>query len=122
MDSNNNYQQSQQQYQPQQPYQQTYQQQPYQQPYAPQQQAPNAPVGLAVASMVLGILSLVLSCCVPYIPFILALLAVIFGGVSLSKKMGGKGMAIAGLVCGIISLIPAIVVVLMGGAIWASML
>lgn len=103
MDPNNNY------------------QQPYQQPYqAPQQPQPSA--GLGIASMVTGILSLVLSCCVPYVPFILALLAVIFGGVSLGKKMGGKGMAIAGLVCGIISLAPAVIVLIMGSAIWASLL
>lgn len=78
---------------------------------------PQGSSGMAVASMVLGILALVLSCCVPYVPFILALLGVILGAVSLAKKLGGKGMAIAGLVCSIISLIPAVLVVIGGAAL-----
>lgn len=72
--------------------------------------------GLAIASMVLGIIGLVLSCCVPYVPILLGLLAVILGGVSLAKKQGGKGMAIAGLICGIITLIPAIILIVFGAA------
>ena len=77
-------------------------------------------VGLAVASMVCGICSLVLACCVPYVPFVLALIGVILGGVSLSGHRGGKGMAIAGLVTSIISLIPAVMVVLAGASLLAS--
>ena len=76
--------------------------------------------GLAIASMVLGIFALVLSCYIPYLPILLGLLAVIFGGVSLAKKMGGKGMAIAGLVCGIIALIPAIILIITGAALIGS--
>lgn len=71
--------------------------------------------GLAIASMVCGIISLTVSCCIPYLPFALSLLAVVFGSVSLGKHMGGKGMAIAGLVCGIIGLVSA-VIILVGGA------
>lgn len=85
------------------------------------QAAPKKSAGLAIASMVLGIVALVLSCCVPYLPIVLALLAVILGGVSLAKKMGGKGMAIAGLVCGIIGLVPAVVVVVSGAALVSSL-
>lgn len=73
--------------------------------------------GLAIASMVLGIIALVLSCCVPYVPILLGLLAVILGGVSLAKKQGGKGMAIAGLICGIITLIPSILLLVTGAAL-----
>lgn len=69
------------------------------------------PVGLGVASMVCGILSLVLSCCVPYLPLILALVAVVLGAMGI-KKNAGKGMAIAGLVCGIIGLIPSLLFVI----------
>lgn len=86
-----------------------------------QQAAPKKSAGLAIASMVLGIVALVLSCCVPYLPIVLSLLAVILGGVSLAKKMGGKGMAIAGLVCGIIGLVPAVIVVVSGAAILSSL-
>lgn len=67
-------------------------------------------VGFGVASMVCGILSLLLSCCLPVVPFILSLIAVILGGVGI-KKNSGKGMAIAGLVCGIIALVPAVMIV-----------
>lgn len=90
-----------------------------QQPVYVQPAAPQGSKGLAIASMVLGIVALVLSCCVPYLPIILALLAVVLGGVSLAKKKGGKGMAIAGLVCGIIGLVPAVLVVV-GGLSLAS--
>ena len=49
--------------------------------------------GLSIASMVCGICALVFTCCIPYVPQILGILGVIFAGVSLSKHMGGKGMA-----------------------------
>lgn len=96
-----------------------YQQPVYQQPMMPQE--PPKSVGLAVASMVMGILALLLSCCVPYLPILLALLAVVFGAVSLAKKMGGKGMAIAGLVCGIIGLIPAVILIVTGAALFSAL-
>lgn len=46
--------------------------------------------GLAIASMVLGITSIVPGWCIPYFPFILGLIGVILGGVSLSKKTRWK--------------------------------
>jgi len=76
-------------------------------PAPPPQQQTN---GLAVASLVLGILSLLLFfTIVP--PFILGGLAVIFGILGLSKaKQGGpyKGLAIAGLACGAVGIIATI--------------
>jgi hypothetical protein len=71
--------------------------------YAP---APgNLPKGLAIASMVLGILSLV-GCCLWPISGPIGVVAVALGFMAKSKADsgtgGGKGMAIAGLVCGII--------------------
>lgn len=105
-------------------------QQPYaQQPYAQQQnfsqsfmqEPPKKGVGFAVTSMVCGIVSLVLSCCIPYVPFILALVGVVMGAVSLHGHRGGKGMAIAGLVTSIISLVPAVLVVIMGASMMAAL-
>ncbi len=93
--------------------------QSYAQPYG--QQPEKKGVGFAVTSMVCGILSLVLSCCVPYIPFILALVGLILGAVSLHGHRGGKGMAIAGLVMCIISLIPAVLVAIMGASLIAAL-
>lgn len=76
-------------------------------------------VGLAVASMVLGIISLLLGCCFGYITIPAAIIAVILAAVSMSKKMGGKGMAITGLVTSIISLIPAAIVAISGTSLLA---
>ena len=72
--------------------------------------------GLAIASMVLGITSIVPGWCIPYLPFILGLIGVILGGVSLSKKQGGKGLAVAGLVTSIISLVIYLILFIVVGA------
>lgn len=66
--------------------------------------------GLAVASLVLGILSL-LSFFTIVPPFIMGGLAVIFGIIGLSKAKQGapnKGLAIAGLICGAAGIVAAI--------------
>lgn len=67
--------------------------------------APPAPPktnGKSIASLVLGILSIV----IPYVGFILGIVAIVFSSLSLKeiKRTGeqGKGLSIAGLVCGII--------------------
>lgn len=75
--------------------------------------------GLAIASLVCGILSLVLFW-IPWLGFLLGIVAIIFGGVATSQirrdpDLGGRGMAIAGLVCGIIGVaIWLIVIALIG--------
>lgn len=85
--------------------------QPPQQPYPPQQfVAPPRTDGFAVTAMVLGIIALV-TC---YFGIILGTIAVVFGHLSLGKikrepQLGGKGMAIAGLVCGYISIAVTVV-------------
>ena len=70
----------------------------------------NAVSGLSIASLVLGILSLVL-CCNPIkilgliivpLQFVCALLAIIFAAITIKKPP--KGFAIAGLVTGIVSM------------------
>lgn len=65
--------------------------------------------GLAIASMVCGILSLVFFW-VPlfrFLQFPIGIIAIIFGAVAIRQigrepNLGGRGMAIAGLVCGIV--------------------
>lgn len=66
--------------------------------------------GLCVASMVLGIIAIVFMF-IPFVNFvglILAILAVVFGAIGIpssgKKSQSGKGMGIAGLVLGVISL------------------
>ena len=120
------YQQSQQSYQSQpyqapdyqsQSYQQPYQSQPYQAPqYSAQpyqaspydmQDQPKRSSGLAIASMVCGILSVVI-CCGMWISWILSVVAIILGAVSLSKRQGGRGMAIAGIITAVFGLLLSI--------------
>jgi len=61
--------------------------------------------GFAITSMVLGIIA-TLSC---YLGIIPGIIAIVFGHISMGKfkrnpQLGGKGMAIAGLVCGYIGI------------------
>ena len=106
-------------------YQQQYQQQnqQYQQPYGqPQylQQYQPVPVqgdkrGMAVASLVCGILGLIL-CWVPFAGLIINAMAIIF--FILARKDGPNaqsGMATAGFVCGIIGFIVALFVTIAVG-------
>jgi hypothetical protein len=73
--------------------------------------------GLAIASLILGILSLVF-CWAPYfIGVIMGVLAIVFGGVAMGQTgrdpaLGGRGMAIAGLICGIIGVVIFVILVI----------
>ncbi|MBV9099857.1 MAG: DUF4190 domain-containing protein [Candidatus Dormibacteraeota bacterium] len=80
-------------------------------PYPPQQQwSPAAPKnGIATAAGVLGIISIFI------FGLILGILAIIFGSIGLrnANRMGGlgRGMALTGIVCGIIGLVAWIVII-----------
>lgn len=63
---------------------------------------------LAIVSLVLGIISLVCCMC-PGVPIISSIAAVIVGAISINKKQGGKGMAIAGVILGSIGILMGIV-------------
>ena len=76
----------------------------------------NHPV--AVVSLVFGILSLTLGCCC-WLHIPLGLTAVVTGGFGIhfgNQGRGGKGMAIAGLIMGIISLIVYTILAIIGVA------
>jgi hypothetical protein len=116
-------------YQPEQPAPQ-YAVQPYAtQPYVTQPGYPMAayPVlrtsGLAVAGMVVGILALV-GFWIPVADLLLGFLAIglSWAGIVQGGKPGytGRGMGIAGLVCGILGVIPAIVVMLFFFGLFAA--
>jgi hypothetical protein len=68
--------------------------------------APPKPLGLAGASLVLGIVACALCLNVLFIP---SILAIIFGSIALHRVRagtgGGKRMAKAGLICGIVSFV-----------------
>lgn len=81
--------------------------------------------GLAIASLVLGILSLFLWF-IPFIGQILPIAAIVFGAVGLHKikldnTLTGKGMAIAGIIIGVVSLIISILAIL-SAAMFVNML
>jgi len=68
--------------------------------YQPIPQPPQEKLGLAVASMVLGILAIL----IPYVGLILGIIAIILSAKAMKQYHAGagKGMAIAGLICGIV--------------------
>lgn len=78
---------------------------------------PNQGEGLAIASLVLGIISLVMVWCL-FLGAPLAILAIIFGSMGLNKP--GHGMAVAGLVMGAIELGLSTLIIVIGSmhAMW----
>lgn len=64
--------------------------------------------GLAVASLVLGILAII-TCLVWYIGIVLGVLAVVFGAVSIKKR--GRKKAIAGIVTGSIGIVLSLLII-----------
>jgi len=60
--------------------------------------------GKAIASMVLGILSMIL-CLMGYLSLAMGIIAIILSGFSLSRGEDGKGLAITGLITGILGTI-----------------
>ena len=77
--------------------------------------------GLAIASLVLGILSIPTCCCYGF-GMLIGIAAIITGAMGISQvnkapqEFGGKGMAIAGLVCGIVSVVLGILSLVLGVA------
>ena len=72
--------------------------------------------GFAISSLVCGIVSLLCSCC-GWLGITVSVAAVVLGIVSINKKEEGKGMAIAGIICGGIGLLIGIVSTIMGIAL-----
>lgn len=94
---------------------------PTQPVYAPNQTPVYSPVaqgtdrkGLATAALVLGIVGIPLACCA-YLAIIPGLLGVIFG--ILGIKSSKKGMAIAGIICGLVAIVAGITVTFINIAI-----
>lgn len=79
------------------------------------------PAGLSIASMVCGIVAIVMLCCFYWLSVVLGLVAIILGAVALKKQAGGKGMAIAGLVCGILGVIPGVLMATLCAGIAAEL-
>ncbi len=80
----------------------------------------NQSKGLSIASMVLGIVSLVFFC-FAYICIPCGIVGIILGGVALATKKAGKGMAIAGLVCAVIAIAIYVILSIIGASILSSL-
>jgi hypothetical protein len=84
--------------------------------FAPQ----GAQNGLAIASLVTGILALPTTCCCSILSLPLGIAACVMGGLALSKikaapqMYGGKGLALGGAICGAISILMAIAFLALG--------
>lgn len=93
-------------------------------PYGMNGQKPSkstfSPSGFSIASLVLGILSIV-CCCAWYISGIFGILGLVFSIIVLVKKKPGKGMAIAGLICSAIGIIMAVILLIMVFVVGTSM-
>ena len=82
--------------------------------------APQMSNGLAIAALVCGILAIPTTCCCSILSLPLGIAACIMGGLAMSKAKaqpavyGGKGMALGGLICGIVSIIMAIAFLALG--------
>lgn len=79
--------------------------------------------GKSIAALVLGILAVI----TPYLGFLLGIIAIIFASISLKeikrKNEQGRGLAIAGLVCGIVGTVLyaiIIVVIILAVVIFSS--
>lgn len=77
--------------------------------------------GLAVGALVCGVLAIPTTCCCSIGSMPLGIAAAVMGGVALSKAKaqpevygGGKGMAVAGLVCGLLAVLFSIVMLALG--------
>ena len=81
---------------------------------------PEEKKGLSIASMILGIVSIVGFCINGYVALICGILAIVFGVIG--KKKGGKGMAMTGFILGIISLALYAVVLLLGATLFTAAL
>ncbi len=77
--------------------------------------------GFAIASLVLGILSIVfICCCIPWLNLILAVLAIVFAIIDKNKPTK-TGVSTGGLVCGIIGLLISLVLMLFSGVLFTGL-
>lgn len=75
--------------------------------------------GMAIASMVCGIVSIVLVCCSYYISIPCAIVGLVLGIMS-NKKFGKNGMATAGIVCSIVTIALSVIVIILGAILGAA--
>lgn len=68
----------------------------------------NGTNGLAIGSLVVGIISIVISCCSPIVGIICGIVGIVLA--VCANKKGATGMAKAGMICSIVGIVVAIVI------------
>ncbi|MGI8979459.1 MAG: DUF4190 domain-containing protein [Pirellulaceae bacterium] len=82
--------------------------------YMPPPQPQGSPV-LAIISLVCGVLGVVTTCCCSIFGLPVPIIAIVCGGIALAQpNSSGKGMAIAGVVLGVLCVLLAIVLLIIG--------
>lgn len=84
---------------------QNFQNNPYQQPVPPE--GPKKTDPLAIVSLVLGIASIVMGCCIPILSIALGIGGIICSVMSSKKQK--SGLATAGIVCSIIGIVVGVI-------------
>jgi len=74
----------------------------------------NGNTGFSIASLVLGILSLV-CCCIGYLAILFAVASIVFGIISIKNNNENKGLAIAGIICSGIALVIYFIILIFVG-------
>lgn len=80
--------------------------------------------GFAIASMILGIVAILMMCCVPsfWLKTIVAVLGLVFGIISLqNKNNAGRGMAIAGIICSGIAMVVYVIGLVFGTLVLSTL-
>ncbi len=72
--------------------------------------------GMAIAGMVLGIISLV-CCCSGYFALVIGIVGFVLSLIVLVQKKPGKGMAIAGIICASIAVITILALMMIGRSV-----
>lgn len=87
--------------------------------YGTPQNMDGGSTGMGIASMILGIVALLMSCCVNkwWLTLIVAACSIVLGILSIQKNSEGKGMAIAGIVCSCIAVLMGVIVLALGAAL-----
>lgn len=86
--------------------------------YGAPQNMDGGSTGMGIISMILGIVALLMSCCVSkwWLTLIVAACSIVLGILSIQKNSEGKGMAIAGIVCSCIAVLMGVIVLALGAA------
>lgn len=71
--------------------------------------------GLAIASLVLGILAIVLVCCNTYVAIVAGIVGIVLSVIS-KKNSGKSGMGTAGMICSIVGIVLAILMIILAFA------